>query len=341
MIGRIKEVNKVAENTCTKKVYRYLNLCLLVCLLNFCFVFSARAEEGLVLHYTFDEGSGSTAYDKSTKKNNGKIYGAEYVKPEKGYALKGYALKFDGKANYVDCGNKRSLNMETGDFSIEFWGSLGKLSGGTKVIVGKRGGSWGSSSAGYEIVGDSQIWMYIGDGTANPGQIARTTTNFSNTGWHHVVFTLDRDGNAESYVDSIHEGTTDISGAQGSVSNKLNLTIMRRSGWGYHVPGTIDEVRIYKRVLSEEEIKGLFKKKFDEKISSLKQILAEKEKELRAILPAADKEIKKKAEEIVSSLKQKVHKAEWRGIIYPFEQEEIGESMRQLERIISGIKNLS
>ena len=39
----------------------------------------ANWETGLVAHYTFDEGSGSTVQDQSGNGNNGTIYGATYV----------------------------------------------------------------------------------------------------------------------------------------------------------------------------------------------------------------------------------------------------------------------
>ena len=52
---------------------------------------AARAEENLVAHYAFDEGTGTVALDGGAHSFDGKIHGAKYVAlPE------GFALEFDG-----------------------------------------------------------------------------------------------------------------------------------------------------------------------------------------------------------------------------------------------------
>ena len=46
---------------------------------------AGRGEEaGLVVHYDFDEGSGTTTRDRSGRGNDGAIHGARYVKLGKG-----------------------------------------------------------------------------------------------------------------------------------------------------------------------------------------------------------------------------------------------------------------
>ena len=83
---------------------------------------AAWANEGvpatagkLVAHYTFDEGSGTTAHDTSGNANDGKIHGAEFVK-----VGDGYALRFDGVDDYVDCGSDKSLDLREA-LTIEAW----------------------------------------------------------------------------------------------------------------------------------------------------------------------------------------------------------------------------
>ena len=92
----------------------------LMLVLGVAFTASAK-EEGpatagkLVAHYTFDEGSGSVAHDVSGNDNHGKIDGAKFVKHEDGYAL-----RFDGVDDHVDCGNPEILNIHD-VISIEAW----------------------------------------------------------------------------------------------------------------------------------------------------------------------------------------------------------------------------
>ena len=63
--------------------------------LNLIFVAPCAAvdtEEGLLAHFGFDEGSGSTVRDASGNNHEGTIHGAKYVQLQHGYAL-----EFDGE----------------------------------------------------------------------------------------------------------------------------------------------------------------------------------------------------------------------------------------------------
>ncbi len=59
-------------------------------------------EEGLVLWLRFEEGKGDIARDSSGYNNDGKIYGASWVKGKVGGGL-----QFDGVDDYVDCGSDK------------------------------------------------------------------------------------------------------------------------------------------------------------------------------------------------------------------------------------------
>lgn len=72
------------------------------------------AGAGPVANYAFTEGSGNVLKD-SAGGNDGRIYGAQWVK-----LGSGYGLKFDGTDDYVDCGSSPSLDI-TGPVSIEAW----------------------------------------------------------------------------------------------------------------------------------------------------------------------------------------------------------------------------
>jgi len=67
---------------------------------------AAAGEEGLVACYRFDGGQGTTLHDRSGHGNHGNIHGASWVP-----SGSGFALRFDGLDDYVDCGSRPSLNV--------------------------------------------------------------------------------------------------------------------------------------------------------------------------------------------------------------------------------------
>ena len=82
------------------------SVCLVALLLLACAFAATAAETGLVAHWTFDEGEGTTLHDISGLDNHGTIHDPQWVP-----CGKGHALRFDGADDYVDCGNSRSLDL--------------------------------------------------------------------------------------------------------------------------------------------------------------------------------------------------------------------------------------
>ena len=201
---------------------------------------SARAEGDLVAHYTFEEGPTSKVVkDWSGYGNHGKIIDdVQYVKLEEG---KGYALRFNSGKAHVDCGNKPSLDL-TDAVTIELWfhpeTSIRKGEGG---VVGKVMGSYCLSYSG-------KCWFYVPAG-ANYGSTAPLSLS-----WHHVAATFD--GTAtKMYVDG------KLQGVQKSRVKKLphgeNFFLRYPATYLEVEPEykcTMDDVRVYNRALSEEEI---------------------------------------------------------------------------------------
>ncbi len=78
---------------------------------------SAMAEQlrRPVAHYTFDEGKGDVLHDRSGNGHHGKIVDAKWVKRGERWWL-----RFDGHGDYVDFGDNRDLKI-TGDMTILAW----------------------------------------------------------------------------------------------------------------------------------------------------------------------------------------------------------------------------
>jgi hyaluronate lyase len=85
------------------------------------------------------------------------------------------------------------------------------------------------------------------------------TANIRDTKWHHVAVTFDRQTYMTGYVDGIVQSTPkSISARTGSIANANNLFIgVYGDGVINYFNGTIDEVRIFDRALSPEEVATL------------------------------------------------------------------------------------
>ena len=168
----------------------------------------------------------------------------------------GSALQFDGIDDYVDCGDPAngSLDFGTGDFTLEAWFYLPSLPGDWKAIINKGG----NGLVGYNL--------QISSGNAlNANITVGTNQNVASAvltagKWYHGVGVFDRDDKIYVYLNGTQVNAADYSaGNTGSVSNALTLKIGRYSPSAiWHFNGAIDDVKIYNRALSPQEVKASF-----------------------------------------------------------------------------------
>lgn len=215
--------------------------------------YSYAGAEGLVARWKFDEGSGQVAYDASGNNNHGKIHGAKYVK-----CGDGYALQFDGLTDYVDCGNDKSLNVES--ITIELWIKFNSFTGPYDTPISK-GNAEGSLSLSKSY--DESFKFYFGIGS--PHRVGLSLGVPSLDTWYHWVGTYNAaDGVGKAYVNGVIADTQ--AAAPGPLPPSTNAMEIGRcsvsspqSGERYF-NGTIDEVVIYNRALTEAEIKNNYER---------------------------------------------------------------------------------
>jgi len=169
------------------------------------------------------------------------------------------ALEFDGSDDYVEVGDV--LDMGTSDFTLELWFKLDAmdLPDGTYGLVTK-----GRSSAGiYGVMvgGTNQIRAQIGDADGNSDGYFITATNSITTNtWYHLAAVFDRDDKLTAYLNGVADtvNARNITGMAGMMDCAQSLKIGKWNDIG-SVNGTIDEVAIYNRVLTAEEIKAHYR----------------------------------------------------------------------------------
>ena len=174
----------------------------------------------------------------------------------------GGALSFDGYDDYVTLGNPESLKFSTlGAFSVEFWINPLTTVGGFRSIIDKSFWDFGvaymhrNEGLGFSI--------FIKDGTlclARPTYPLTDayifTTPLKDNVWTHVAFTY-MTGAWNMYINGKPVGS-EVSGImyQNSATDWMIGQRNNNGATGVTDPAamTLDELRIWKRALTESEI---------------------------------------------------------------------------------------
>ena len=196
-------------------------------------------------------------YDSSSFGNHGTIHGATWANLETGK----WALSFGSENDYVDCGNPNSLRI-TNAITLEAWIKADDVTG-SRAIIGKW---WsGPIEGSYLLIIEGGMYkMYIIDGEAVHGAGGGTPEVGV---WHHVVGTFDGFV-IKIYVDGSEVGSTDYAGAIKDTDYKVGIGSFYGDAWRHGFDGTIDEVRIYNRALTADEIRWLYNGSWRENLSS-------------------------------------------------------------------------
>ncbi len=203
---------------------------------------------GLVGYWPFDEGSGTTAYDKSGNGNNGTWSGATpYYTSGK---IGSYAGNFNGTNDYVYVGTSNLYNFSNA-FTLVAWVKTG-CSGCGHQIITRRDGS--TSFAHYQLQllsGTINFGWYNGSWTS----VSASSTSADNT-WQQVALVY----NTYSSITIYDNGASVFSGpgASSLVQNSTKFCIGAICDGSESFKGQIDDVRAYSRALSASEISALY-----------------------------------------------------------------------------------
>jgi hypothetical protein len=199
-------------------------------------------DPNLVGWWKFDEGSGAIALDRSGHGNHGTLQGdSKWVA---GYD--GEALEFDGTGDYVDCGNGADLTI-TGDITLMCWIKVAAFSKTWETIVAKGDNSYRMSRGPGD--GDS---IHFGCNGPSGGNLNAATIVTTDT-WRHAALVYDG-SNKIVYIDGFEDARV---ASTGSINvSSYNLFIGENSqARNRHLTGLVDDVRLYNKVLTPDEIK--------------------------------------------------------------------------------------
>lgn len=198
---------------------------------------------GLVGWWKLDEGIGSIANDSSGNGNNGTVYSAAWTQGKFGSAL-----SFNGIGSYVSIPDNAALSLPN-NFSISLWFSSSQAPSGWADLIGKRGST---VNYGVYINPDGTLHFEIYDGTHDPD--ISTSRSVCDGSFHQVV-AIRNGGVMNLYVD----GTSVSNAADTTWGNTVTNTAPVTLGNGYKFfNGVIDEVQVYNRALSANEVQTDF-----------------------------------------------------------------------------------
>jgi len=82
----------------------------------------------------------------------------------------------------------------------------------------------------------------------------KSTTIVADDNWHHVAFVVDKKDGGRIFVDGIKEGSLAWQGQAGNSDIKVGASLGYYPGQGSMYKGQMDEVRIWNRTFTDDEI---------------------------------------------------------------------------------------
>lgn len=232
---------------------------------------ASQTEEGLVAHWDFDEGQGSVLGDSSDNEYDGVIYGASWVT-----GIEGNALSFDGADDYVEIINTDEINnLDYGTISMWFkYDSLEEREFLPIMSLGEVSGEDPTSNLVVEIghfdhgaAPDKKLYYTLYSNSTDPVLCFDSNQNLEEDTWYHFAAVNSPTGNT-GYLNGVELSDRHYNfstSADTRFFSSLAITDAFRIGYGWfgidkefhYFRGVIDEVRIYDRVLSSEEVSEL------------------------------------------------------------------------------------
>lgn len=224
-------------------------------------------RQDLVAHLTFD----SDYSDTSGRGNHGSAVGApKLVEGRIGSKALGFSTKKDGSSfNYVTLGTPRDLDFGfDADYSISFWVRIGKFSRDPVLIANK---SWEGSGSrvGYALAlgADGRFQWNFKEQVGERADYDTAGGVLSDSQWHHVAVSFQRGGQALTWIDGKLVDSQSLPTSGTLIETGLPLNI-GQDGSGTYTEngnaeiedGTMDDVAIWRRAISNEEVLTIFNK---------------------------------------------------------------------------------
>jgi hypothetical protein len=209
------------------------------------------SDPRLVAYYPFN----GNANDESGNGNNGTVYGATLTADRFGNPNSAYS--FDGISNYIKAS---STNLPTAERTVSLWFKANTISNKPGLL------GYGGNACGTSWFFAFNFTYYYNGAHCAVNSIVYNVPSEPISDWYHWVVTTDSSG-TKMYVNGIlvASNTTFVNN---TYVNERDLGIGVISSPSGYVPytdynvgyfnGILDEIRIYNRALSSDEVNALY-----------------------------------------------------------------------------------
>jgi hypothetical protein len=209
----------------------------------------AKLTDGLVLYMSLDEGAGTTVADLGPNGLDGEIRGsATWVQGQYGEAL-----QFAGSSDLVNIPIAPVLEIAD-EITQAAWVKLDQLPGSHAIVFGTRSDGGRRIGFGYGMNPSNGIKVWTNTPTGGFLDINDNATVLETNVWYYLAYThtTDDSGMVRIYVDGVitHEQASNNPVAPAGTPTDVTIGTWGGEAW----PGHVDEVRLWSRVLSDDEI---------------------------------------------------------------------------------------
>jgi len=212
-------------------------------------------DQQLMGHWRFDEADGYVAEDSSGYENYGDVWATWAT------GKFGSAIFCDSTSSHIAVPDDQTLQFGTSDFSIELWICPTELeiksNDPRRRFMSKD--NYPNTWWNLNLTTDGKPRMEMVD-TNKASCGSRSTGKVPENAWTHLVVVVDRgNGKSKYYLNGKLDSAQDIPPAFKGSLDVEGGDLSIGSTWQPFI-GLLDEVRIYKRVLTEGEMKASYEK---------------------------------------------------------------------------------
>jgi hypothetical protein len=230
-------------------------------------------EDGLVAHYLFEEGGGTTLHDDTPNHFDGSISNAAWVTGP----VSGFALNFNGSTGKVDTSSAASLSTIGGlpQGSISVWFYYRGIPAGNSIspvfYLGQKGfDNFLVIEVGHNAASNEKLYFTVAAG-GSLRLCFDSGTNLPRNRWYHFVAVVGPNGNT-GYLNGVEMTARHYNaGAPSTVKFFADVPIKeiftlgrgttlpaKSNSQAYTFYGAVGETRVYDRPLTAAEVQALY-----------------------------------------------------------------------------------
>lgn len=167
-------------------------------------------------------------------------------------ASRGYSMEFDGLDDYISI-PENSVNSISSNFTASGWLKVDEgAEFDSHTLIQK------DSNYGLLFDGQPRIFLEVWDESSNRHKFYSGNISHRINGWTHYAYTVDENDSVKLYLDGSLVNSWSI-GFNVSDAGSNSVLIAKRNSNAYYTDGSMDDIRLYRRLLTSTEIKNMYR----------------------------------------------------------------------------------